>query len=169
MVFDGLPWNRSTNLSTREVYDLYMQNLEKDTVIDCAAVSPYCRTDGECLDICGTENYQCINHTCIKPFDKINPIKCNSSNGGIVVQSIDGDNYCVCSKPMFYIGPSCETINPLLRDLSITSDFNGLVHDETTSFIRCNDANFVPILIRDYITCVHKDLIEAFAKIYVVE
>lgn len=168
MVYNGLPWNRSTELSPKDIYNLYMKDVETSEKVDCNRVSPYCKSLSDCSSACG-DDYNCEYHRCVKPRSKKNTVTCSKKNGGIIIQTIDGDAYCYCTKPAFYIGNSCETINPMIKDAVIDPDFDGVINDELVKYISCEDSEQSPVMIRGYISCLHPDTISSFKHIYVVD
>jgi hypothetical protein len=106
---------------------------------------------------------------CIKPKSEKKDVECEKENGGIIIQTIDGDAYCYCTKPSFYIGPTCETINPMIKDATINSNFDGLINDESVRYILCDDSDQSPVMIRGYILCLHPETVNSFKHMYVVD
>lgn len=168
MVYNGLPWNRSTDLDSKEVYNLYTEDMLTLEKINCDRVAPYCKSNTDCKSECGND-YNCENHKCIKTRSKKKTVECEKENGGIIIQTIDGDAYCYCTKPSFYIGPTCETINPMIKDAKIDPTFDGVIDSESVKYISCDDSYQNPIMIRGYILCLHPDTINSFKHMYVVE
>lgn len=168
MVYNGLPWNRETELSAKQVYEFYTFDEMTTEKVDCTRVGPYCKSENDCDTTCGSE-YSCVYHKCIKKNDPTPEIECSKDNGGIVLKTIDGDTYCYCTKSSFYIGPKCKDKNPLLKDISVNSSFDGRINDERVKYVTCDDGALRPIMIREYILCVHPDTVDSFKHMYIVD
>lgn len=177
--YNGLPWNRQTSLSTNDVIELFnnrVRDLKLDKV-NCNSVAPYCTRDEDCRQVCEKSegDFVCSHHSCVSSSGGGGGggggVKdCHIKKGGIAVTTLDGDSYCVCTKPKFYVGDTCDTLNPLLaRYGTVSKAFDGRFNEEDAKYVICEDlgdADNVPISINGYIMCVDKKIVPYLKHLY---
>lgn len=167
-----VPWNRTLGtLNTYEINQLYENNKVPNT-LDCRFIKPYCTSDTDCENTCKSHDYKCIQHQCVNQRAPNNTTtsKCNARTGGITVTTIEGEPFCLCSQPLFYVGPECRDLNSTLKgEAVISDDWDSRLHDVDTKYIRCTRDGFLPMRLRNFFMCVHPTLYDTLAKIYPFE
>ena len=116
---------------------------EEKQSLDCDVQTLNCVNDAFCQMKCLLNNvqYLCIDHVCTRNTLKKMP-SCHLQNGGVyALRQITFGNLavytCVCLYPQFYYGPSCETVNPILRG-TVSPNFNAVVRRPHERFLICD-------------------------------
>lgn len=164
-----VPWSRSLGtLNPFEINQLYENNKVPNT-LDCRFIKPYCTSDADCQKSCRSDDYKCIQHQCVdQRASNASPTStCDARKGGVVVNTIEGEPFCLCSQPLFYVGPECSDLNPTLEgQATISDDWDGRLHDADTTYIQCSRDGFIPMRVRNFFMCVHPTIHDTLTKIY---